>query len=1093
MKRLLPIAVFALCWTQLWAQTLYVGTGGYSSIQSAINDANNGDTIIVDANTYYENINFLGRAITVKSTDPNDPNVVAATIIDGNRPGDPNFGSVVIFNSGEDNQSVLTGFTITGGTGSWLLVSWESAGLNWNRCGGGVLCCNMSAPTISKNVFTENSAGQGGGIYVYGDPVSPNNPSNPSVHVAPVITDNSFFSNIALLNHGFEPPDTGDPNNDHGDGGAIVGFQGCDAVITGNLIQNNYAQMYGGGIHLRQWSSGIIENNKIISNGATIGGGIHVTYSSSPQIIGNRIEANQSGSGGGIYVYYMSEPDILANRIRANAASNSIIGVHYNSSARIKNNLIDQNTKGPAIICTGGSSQICHNTIIENENSGVYCTGTSSPNIENNIIALTHSGYGIYAGTNTTATIRHNNVWNNQPANYCPNIGDLTGTAGNISTEPHLLDEPNLTVHLNYTSPCIGAGDPNFVPEPCEVDFDGDLRILRGRTDIGADEARPIWNLTNQKEYTTIQAAVDDANDGDDILAIQGRYFENVVIGGRSVRLRSANPTNWACVNKTIIDGNNTDAPVVTFSGTEDANCILAGLTITDANNSAQGGAIAGNGTAAALSFCRITRNKANQGGGIYDFDGTITNCKISGNTSETSGGGLSGCDGRIYSCLIADNHAEISGGGLYDCDADIINNTVAKNSAAVTAGGLQSCHGKIANTIVWANTAPNNPALNDCSQPTFCCLQTTVSGEGNIYTDPQFIDQNNADYHLAIHSDCIDYGDNNSLDTQFVFDIDKEPRLLTFDPNKPALVDIGADEVVTNEADFDCSGVVDYQDFRVMSDEWLSGGMALRSDLAPDEFIDFNDYALFAKDWTWKGRWYSPNRQSALQFDSSSDGYVWIHTPDGCILNNVYTFTYTAWIYPLGFSQSSARIIGKNERALMMSGSVLKGYSHGGGTAYSSSAVGTLQLGRWHFVMMIYDYYNGDKKVHLYVDGKEVSYQTHSVGTESRPPLVDWRTEGEWDLMIGSKAWYAPGYIPDAIIDEVAFYDRVLTQDEIDYLYNNGPGRPTPASLLNPIGLWHFDENQGDVVTDSSGNDNHGLLLGNSPPVWVDGKFFEY
>ncbi|GAI61123.1 unnamed protein product, partial [marine sediment metagenome] len=44
-------------------------------------------------NTYYENINFLGKAITVRSTDPNDPNVVAATIIDGNQPDDPNKAS----------------------------------------------------------------------------------------------------------------------------------------------------------------------------------------------------------------------------------------------------------------------------------------------------------------------------------------------------------------------------------------------------------------------------------------------------------------------------------------------------------------------------------------------------------------------------------------------------------------------------------------------------------------------------------------------------------------------------------------------------------------------------------------------------------------------------------------------------------------------------------------------------------------------------------------------------------------------------------------------------------------------------------------
>ena len=93
---------------------------------------------------------------------------------------------------------------------------------------------------------------------------------------------------------------------------------------------------------------------------------------------------------------------------------------------------------------------------------------------------------------------------------------------------------------------------------------------------------------------------------------------------------------------------------------------------------------------------------------------------------------------------------------------------------------------------------------------------------------------------------------------------------------------------------------------------------------------------------------------------------------------------------------------------------------------------------------------------------------------------------------MIGSAAW-APGrYIPDAVIDEVAVYNRVLTLQEMDYLYHHGFGRPTPLSL-NPIGLWRLDEKQGSIVTDSSGNNNHGLLQGTSKPARTEGRFFKY
>jgi hypothetical protein len=352
MKKFLLIAAFALCWTQVSAQTLYVPSGEYSSIQSAINNANNGDTVVVSAGTYQENINFLGKTITVRSVAPNDPNVVAATIIDGNAPADSNFGSVVTFNSGEGTNSVLSGFTITGGTGSWILVSWEFQGLRWNRCGGGVLCYNMSAPTISKNVFTGNAAGQGGGIYVYGNPVNPNDPSNPPVHVRPVIAENTFVNNTASGAHGFPPPNNNYPNGDHGDGGAIVGFQGVDAIIRENLIQNNHAGYYGGGIHLRQWSNGEISNNQILNNNSTLGAGIHITYISSPLVADNLIKSNTcGGGGGGIYVYYYSDPLIERNFIARNSSWYSAgIGVYWSSEPIIRNNILVKNTVWPSCV-----------------------------------------------------------------------------------------------------------------------------------------------------------------------------------------------------------------------------------------------------------------------------------------------------------------------------------------------------------------------------------------------------------------------------------------------------------------------------------------------------------------------------------------------------------------------------------------------------------------------------------------------------------------------------------------------------------------------------------------------------------------------
>jgi len=285
-NRFCLISVIFVLPLQVVAQTRSVPTQ-YPTIQAAIDIADNNDVVIVNPGIYYENINFDGKAITVRSTNPYDPNIVAATVIDGSNPDDPNYASVVTFSSGENNDSILSGFTITGGTGTWLVISWDLHEPYWNRCGGGVVCYNMSQPTITKNVFTNNSAALGGGIYVYGDPVNFNDPSDPSIHIQPLISDNTFIDNLAITGHGFTAPDDNYPADDHGDGGAIVAFQGVDAIITDNLIQNNHGDWYGGGIHLRQWSNGLIEDNQIIDNDSRLGAGIHITYNSSPIIRNN--------------------------------------------------------------------------------------------------------------------------------------------------------------------------------------------------------------------------------------------------------------------------------------------------------------------------------------------------------------------------------------------------------------------------------------------------------------------------------------------------------------------------------------------------------------------------------------------------------------------------------------------------------------------------------------------------------------------------------------------------------------------------------------------------------------------------------------
>lgn len=95
-----------------FAEVIYV-PDDYQTIQGAIDAAADGDTVIVRPGIYEENINFLGKAITLRSEQ--GPRV---TVIDGSSAEYPDSGNVVLFINGESYDSLIEGFTITGGTGS---------------------------------------------------------------------------------------------------------------------------------------------------------------------------------------------------------------------------------------------------------------------------------------------------------------------------------------------------------------------------------------------------------------------------------------------------------------------------------------------------------------------------------------------------------------------------------------------------------------------------------------------------------------------------------------------------------------------------------------------------------------------------------------------------------------------------------------------------------------------------------------------------------------------------------------------------------------------------------------------------------------
>jgi len=77
----------------------------YPTIESALDDAEDGDTIIVPPGVWYGPAILVNKSVTLRSMDPNSPE---ATVIDRTDYVDPAF----IFDSGADSDCVLEGFTI---------------------------------------------------------------------------------------------------------------------------------------------------------------------------------------------------------------------------------------------------------------------------------------------------------------------------------------------------------------------------------------------------------------------------------------------------------------------------------------------------------------------------------------------------------------------------------------------------------------------------------------------------------------------------------------------------------------------------------------------------------------------------------------------------------------------------------------------------------------------------------------------------------------------------------------------------------------------------------------------------------------------
>jgi len=656
----------------------------YDAIQEAVNAAQSRDTIEVLQGTYTGpgnyNIDFGGRAIVVKSGDPNDPNITSATIVDCQ-----GAGRGFVFQSGEDPNALLEGFTITNGLATGTFPA---------DCGGGIYCSGAS-PTIRKNRISSNTAEhRGGGIYCTGASM-------------PTLTGNQITANDA----------------DSGGGLACVG--GSSTAAWHNTFSANVAAGCGGAVYCDQSSPSIV-NNIFTQNQAYSGGALGLDDGSSPLLANNRITSNTATyRGGGIYCQVDSQPLVVSNTVAHNAAAAG--GAMYTllTSATVTNSILWANSPGQLV--------------------GTFAVSYSD----------------VEAG------------WTGQ---------------GNINEDPLFADPNGDDYRLLAASPCIDAGDPNFVPSPgAETDLDGNARVINQRVDMGAYEsASPVsvvlyvnaacgsdaWsglkstcgdpNDPNDRggPKATIQAAIDAAAAGDVIVVADGVYSgqgnRDLNLAGKAITLRSENGPS-ACV----IDCAGSQAEPhrgFVFDSGEGAGSVVRGFTIVNGYAGTGGGILCTDGSSPTLSKLILTGNAAQYGGGAIaclDASPTIVNCLMSLNTTEYYGGGMycSNSAAVVANTTAADNTTDLGGGGI-SCDGTSV---------------------QVASSILWDN---DPDAIRGSPAVTYTDVEGGWTGEGNIDGSPLFIDPNDQDYRLSENSPCIDAGDPNFVAYDDETDLGGNPRL---------------------------------------------------------------------------------------------------------------------------------------------------------------------------------------------------------------------------------------------------------------------------------------------------------------------------
>jgi len=126
-----------------------------------------------------------------------------------------------------------------------------------------------------------------------------------------------------------------------------------------------------------------------------------------------------------------------------------------------------------------------NNTIADNGGNGVSFWNAGAVVLRNNIIAY-NDGYGVGSTAYYAPTVYSCDVYGNYDGQYHVDVGDQTGTAGNISAAPVFVSYLTDDYRISSTSPCRNTGTNSAFVLP--TDIRGLTRVVGGTIDMGCYE-----------------------------------------------------------------------------------------------------------------------------------------------------------------------------------------------------------------------------------------------------------------------------------------------------------------------------------------------------------------------------------------------------------------------------------------------------------------------------------------------------------------------------------------------------------------------------------------------------------------------------